>query len=262
MDNNRSSLTLPLVGSAVALSLSPLVVALTRQMGLYPIILFPLVVVLWAVTRLSRRQMGIRIGNYRGYLVPLLYPLGVMGLTGVIAWVSGGIQASSIYVIGIAKAVAVLLLFTFAIGLITEEAFFRGWLWGALRKSACEPRLVLVWTSLAFALWHLAVPFVEPYFRFPLTVLPVYIANCFLIGMVFGFTRLATGSVVASAFCHALWNAMTYTLYGSGVGTGAFKVASYQVYDPERGVLGLLLNLIAVMALRPWRVMRHGGMTV
>jgi membrane protease YdiL (CAAX protease family) len=136
--------------------------------------------------------------------------------------------------------------------LITEDGYFRGWLWGSLRRSGFAPTATLVWTGAAFALWHLPVAIIEEDFALPASVIPVYLTNVFLLGMAWGLLRQASGSVIVAAFCHGVWNALAYTLFGYGTESGALGVSRYTVFGPERGFLGLLLNAAAVVVLWRW----------
>ncbi len=241
-----------LIGSIAPLLLSPLVVVMTGESNFYALSLVPLLVVVWLLTRLSKDEMGIQLGNLRAYAIAFFYPVMVMGVTGLICWMSDSIQASHISVVAVCEQVIVLFLLSFIIGLATEEGFFRGWLWGALERCAYNPLLIVVWTSGVFSLWHFAVPFIVPDLEFPLIIVPVYLVNCFLIGIIWGLLRLTSGSIAVTSLSHAVWNALTYTLYGYGSETGVLDISFYQIFDPERGVLGLLLNFIFVVILWQW----------
>lgn len=257
MKQEKSNLRLAFMGMVLALVLSPLVVILTGTPDLYALVLFPLLLMLWFVKRLSLREMGVRVGKGYGYILAVVYPAAVMAFTGFIAWVLGGIGAESIPVDRVARTIAVLFAVTFVVALLTEEGVFRGWLWGMFTRTGMRSWQTLLWTSAAFAVWHVAVPFLTPGHGMPLSGVLVYTGNIMLIGIVFGYTRIVSGSLVVPALSHALWNALTYTLYGYGTETGVMGLTSYSLYDPERGILGLALNLAVVLVLRPWRVGRN-----
>ena len=240
------------VGSIAALGLSPLITVMTGESNFYALSLFPLLVVLWYFTRLSEDEIGVKRGHFRTYLIAFFYPVIVMGVTGLICWMTGSIQAINTSVVTIAEQVVVLFFFTFIIALATEEGFFRGWLFAALHRCDVSPWRITIWTSFVFALWHFAVPFVVPDGRFPAAFVPFYLVNCFLVGIIWGLLRWDSGSIGVTALSHSVWNALTYTLYGYGTGAGVLAISSYHL-DPERGILGVLLNIIAFILLWQWR---------
>ena len=241
----------PILGSIAILAISPLVTALTGKVNAYAVVLLPVTLLFWAITRLSRRDLGLRLGQPSAYMVSLLYPVAVMGLTGIVTWLTGGIQANNILIFNISRRVLYFFLIYLIGALLTEEGFFRGWLWGILEKRGFKLGVRLVWTGGVFSLWHLAVTIISPELGFSKSILPIYLGNIFLIGLFFGLLRQRSGSLLPVSVSHALWNALLYTLYGTGGMTGALDIAAPQYFDPERGLLGLLLNLMAVFIL--WR---------
>jgi hypothetical protein len=245
MTNERSGLTWLIIGSVLALVLSPLIVILTGNESYYTLILFPLILLLWFFTKLSKISLGIRWGNGPAYALALLYPLFVMGLTGLIVWGSGGIQADSIPLTRIATNLVIMFLMTLLFALLTEESFFRGWLWGMLENRNTNLWSILIWTGGLFSLWHFAINFVMPDMNIASLVAPVYLGNLFLLGINLGLLRKASGSIIVPSVSHALWNTLLYNFYGFGDNTGALAVSSYQLFDPERGILGLGLNIIS-----------------
>jgi uncharacterized protein len=245
MTNERSGLPWLIGGSFLALILSPLIVILTGNESYYTLILFPLILLLWFFTRFSKILMGIRWGNGPAYALAILYPLFVMGLTGLIVWGSAGIQAENIPLTRIATNLAIMFLMTLLFALITEESFFRGWLWGMLEHRGTNLWLILILTGGLFSVWHFAINFVMPNMNIASSVVPVYLGNLFLLGINFGLLRKASGSIIVPSVSHALWNALLYNLYGLGDNNGALAVSSYQLFDPERGILGLALNIIS-----------------
>ena len=137
--------------------------------------------------------------------------------------------------------------------LITEEGFFRGWLWAALKRAGQSDRQVLLWTSIAFTLWHISAITLDTGFDIPAREIPVFLINATLIGGVFGFLRMMSGSVVVPSVCHAVWNALDYSLYGFGEKVGALGIESTHIFGPEVGILGIVVNSIFALALWFWR---------
>ncbi|MCP2520536.1 CPBP family intramembrane metalloprotease [Candidatus Aminicenantes bacterium AC-335-A11] len=239
-----------IIGSILVLILSPAITALTGKENAYALVLLPLNLLLWVLTGLGIRNIGIRIGKSSPIILALFYPIIVIGITGLIAWTTGNIQANNIFVLDTIKNILIL----FLVGLIgvflTEEGFFRGWLWGIIEKSGFKSWIGLVWTSVIFCLWHYAVT--KMVFHLTGIHIPVYLINILFIGFVFGFLRQMSGSLLAPSIAHALWNALSYTLFGIGEKAGVLNIASRKIFDPEIGLLGLLLNFFAVILF--WRL--------
>ncbi|MCZ6595975.1 MAG: hypothetical protein O6943_13840 [Bacteroidetes bacterium] len=79
-------------------------------------------------------------GQAKYYGLALLYPFLVLGATAFIAYLYGDFSVGEIN-----KEKDVLnLMFGVIIGpimlILTEEGFFRGWLWGAFRKTGMSPK--------------------------------------------------------------------------------------------------------------------------
>jgi len=153
----------------------------------------------------------------------------------------------------VARRISLNFLVTFALTLITEDGFFRGALWGRCERAGFSPVTTIVWTSVAFGVWHLAVPVIDPDFAQPAAKVPQYVLGSTAFGVAMGVLRLRSGSVVVPSACHALWNATVYTLFGAGEKTGQLGIADHRVFDPERGYAGLVLAVVAAIVLW-WRV--------
>jgi membrane protease YdiL (CAAX protease family) len=252
MPSKKNRLLLPILGSIAVLAVSPVIVLLTGKINLYALILLPLTLLLWALTKLSPKKMGISLGRPRIYIISLLYPALVMGLSGLTAWLAGGIQVKEISAIPVINRVLILFLLYFIGSLLTEEGFFRGWLWGVLERGGFMLRVKLLWTAGLFSLWHYVVTTgISSESRLPMTIVPIYLGNIFLIGLILGLLRQTSGSILVPSVAHGLWNALLYPLFGVGEITGMFTITSPQLFDPERGFLGLGLNLIVFVLL--WR---------
>jgi len=239
-----------IIGSILVLAISPAITALTGKKNTYALILLPLNLLLWILSGLNMRNIGIRIGKLSSIIWALFYPIAVIGIAGLITWTTGNIQANNIFISNTIKNILIL----FLVGLIgvflTEEGFFRGWLWGIIEKSGFKVWIELVWTSVIFCLWHYAVT--KMVFHLAGIYIPLYLINILFIGFVFGFLRQMSGSLLAPSIAHALWNALSYTLFGMGEKAGVLNIASRKIFDPEIGLLGLLLNFFAVILF--WRL--------
>ncbi len=214
--------------------------------------LIPLAGLFWFLQKFSRQQMGLVWGNMQSYGLALAYPIFVLGLVAVIALMRGAIDTSdtdwnkALLNMALMSSTGIIMV------LITEEGFFRGWLWAALKRAGQTDVQVLIWTSIAFTLWHISAISLDTGFDIPAAEIPIFLINATLIGAVFGMLRMASGSVVVPSVCHAVWNGIDYPLYGFGEKVGALGIEQTHIYGPEVGVLGVGLNLIFAAGLWFW----------
>ena len=217
------------------------------------LILFPLGGLLWSLQKFSRQDIGLVWGQPRLFAAALAYPVLVLGSMAAIALLAGVVDTSStdwnktLLNTVLMSSTGVIMV------LITEEGFFRGWLWAALERAGqCETR-ILISTSLAFTVWHVSAISLNTGFDIPANEIPIYLINATLIGGVFGILRMYSGSLVAPSICHAVWNGIDYPFYGFGEKVGALGIEQTHIYGPEEGILGIVLNGIFAYAL--WRVL-------
>ena len=214
--------------------------------------LFPLAGLFWYLQKFSRRDIGLVWGNVRTNVLALVFPVVVLGSIATIAWILGAVDTSST---DWDKALLNMVLMSstgIIMVLITEEGFFRGWLWAALSRAGQSDLQVLVWTSIAFTLWHISAISLDTGFDIPASEIPIYLINATLIGAVFGMLRMASGSLVAPSICHAVWNGIDYPLFGFGEKLGALGIEQTHIYGPEVGVLGIAVNVVFAAALWFW----------
>ena len=214
--------------------------------------LFPLAGLFWYLQKFSRHDIGLVWGDLRTYVLALVYPMLVLGLIGVIAWMFGAVDTSKADWNKAFLNMALMSSAGVVMVLITEEGFFRGWLWAALSRAGQSDKQVLIWTSVAFTLWHISAISLDTGFDIPAAEIPVYLINATLIGAVFGMLRMASGSIVAPSICHTVWNGIDYPLYGFGEKVGALGIDATHIYGPEIGVLGIGVNLIFATLLWLW----------
>jgi membrane protease YdiL (CAAX protease family) len=257
----RSTAWWPITGSLAVLILSPLLEFTTGVMPLYSLAVLALLIVFWGLTRLSRRQMGIQPGDPTSYVVGLLYPVGVMGIIVALLAALVGLAVEGLVLAELARDLAIVFAATVLGALLTEDGYFRGWLWGALDRESFKAEVILVWTSVVFCLWHVPVALFEPGFRLPLAAVPFYLTNVLLLGLNWGALRLVSGSVIVPSVSHALWNALAYVFFGYGTTTGMLGVDSYSTFDPERGWAGIVLNALAFGLLWRWWKSRERART-
>jgi len=246
----------PLVGTLAAIAITTAMDA--NGLSVFSALpLFPLGLLLWYWERFSRQEMGLAWGRPRNYGLALLYPFVVIGAAALIALQAGVVDISATDW----KRFWIELLAGSTVGslmvLLTEEGFFRGWLWASLGKAGQNQSRVLLWSSLAFTLWHVSAVSLDTGFDLPVKQILIYLPNAFLLGLIWGMLRLISGSAVVAAVSHAVWNGLAYGLFAYGEKVGALGVTETAVYGPEVGYVGLVLN--AAFAAWLWsRVKSHG----
>ncbi|MBL8645451.1 MAG: CPBP family intramembrane metalloprotease, partial [Rhodospirillaceae bacterium] len=244
--------TSPLVIAAAAVIGSPLLQAVTGQSILYNLWLVALMIAVWVRMKLTRREVGLVLGDGPSYAVALLYVVVPIGIVALGAWAAGLIDLKDYSTTTAVRRVVLNALVTFALTMLSEDGLFRGALWGACERSGFSPAKTVIWTSVAFGLWHLAVPFIEADFNQPLIKVPQYVIGSTAFGFAMGLLRLRSGSIVVPSACHGLWNATVYTFFGYGPKSGLLGIPDPSVWDPERGYIGLALVIIAAGLMWVW----------
>ena len=203
----------------------------------------------WSLQRFSRKEIGFvwaRIGHFG---LALLHPLLVLGLAAGIAFIAGAINLEYTDWPKAWRNLALIAVSTILVATVTEEGFFRGWLWASLKRTGQDARRVVVWSSLAFGAWHLSAVLLETGFNPPLAQVPVFIINAVLLGAIWGMLRLISGSVFVASVAHGVWNGIDYAFFGFGKEVGALGIQQTSIYGPEIGVVGLVLNLVFAAVL-------------
>jgi membrane protease YdiL (CAAX protease family) len=260
MDSSaESTMTWPLVGVLLAIGVTTAMDATGLSM-FSALALAPLLGLFWFLQRFTRGQMGFVWGEVWHYGLALLYPVVVLGLALLIAWLAGATATSEVdwqklgANFGLMAVTGVLML------ILTEEGFFRGWLWAALGRTGQTEWQTLIWSSLAFSAWHGSWALFEGGLDLPLSQAPIYLANAALMGVVWGMLRLISGSVVVASVSHSLWNAIAYSLFGAGPMEGILGIDNRFLFDAEVGLVGLGLNMLFSVGLwRWWKARRNGA---
>src|SRR4030095_856461 len=148
------SLTWPIIGvGAITVTTSMDATGLSNFSALA---LLPLLFLFWRLSHLSRTEVGFKVGRPNDYGTAVLFPVAVMGAIALIAWPAGAVDLTKTNWSKTAANLALVTVSTFLAAIGTEEGFFRGWLWGSLEKAGMKTGRVLIWSSIAFALWHIS----------------------------------------------------------------------------------------------------------
>jgi len=247
------SLTLPIIGVVCAITLTTAMDA-TGLSTFSALALLPLLLLFWWLSHLSRTEVGFKAGRAKDYGMAVLFPAAVMGVIALIACLAGAVDLTKTNWSKTAANLALMTISTFLVAIVTEEGFFRGWLWGSLEKAGMKTGSVLICSSIAFALWHISAVTLDPDFKPPAAQIPVYLCNAAVIGAVWGLLRAESGSIVVASLSHGLWNGMAYVLFGFGTHMGSLGIRNTAVFGPENSLLGLGLNLLfACLLWRRWQ---------
>jgi membrane protease YdiL (CAAX protease family) len=214
--------------------------------------LFPLLVIFWFFARAPAKAMGFVLGRPSHYGLALLHPLLVLGVITLISAGAGAMDLSSTDWRKAALNCLLVATSTVLMAMITEEGFFRGWLWATLQRTGRGPHVTLAFTSAAFALWHLPAVVLETSFAPPAAQIPVFMLNAVAMGAAWGLMRWISGSLVVASVGHGVWNGVVYSLFGFGKKAGALGIENTALYGPEIGILGLVCNVLFVAALWWW----------
>jgi membrane protease YdiL (CAAX protease family) len=214
--------------------------------------LLPLTLLFWYLQQMSRAEMGLVTGPVGDFLPALLYPLLALGLIAGLASLAGAIDTADADWNKAVLNIALMSTIGIVMTLITEEAFFRGWLWASLRRAGYSERTVLLLTTAGFVLWHVPVISLDTGFDVPAREIPIYLVNASLLGAAWGILRAASGSLLVPSVCHAVWNGLDYPLFGFGERDGALGIAETHLYGPETGIIGIPVNALAVFLLVLW----------
>ncbi len=205
--------------------------------------LLPLAGILALAQRQRRRELGLVSGGAGACGLAILHPLVVIGVLILAAGISGAADFAHVRLLKMCLNLLLIGGTTILVALLTEEGFFRGWLWGSLERAGWSDGAVLLATSLAFAAWHVSAATLAVGYRPPPAQVPVFLLNALALGLVWGLLRASSGSILVASLGHGVWNGMAYALFGFGERVGALGVRQTGLWGPEVGIAGLVLNL-------------------
>jgi membrane protease YdiL (CAAX protease family) len=160
--------------------------------------LCPLMFLFWYLDRLSRRSMGFVWGRLRHYGLAMLYPVAMLGAVGLVSAAAGATDFAQANWEKASRDLVLIAASTILVAIVTEEGFFRGWLFASLDRAGETPSGILLWSSVAFALWHLSAVSLHTGFDLPVAQIPVFIVNAAVMGAIWGLLRSISGSVIVA----------------------------------------------------------------
>ncbi len=247
----RSSWTLPIVGVAIAIA-GTAALDTTGLFDFSAFALLPLMFLFWRIDRLSCSEIGFRWGKLAPYALAAFYPVVVIGIVAITAAFAGAVDLSKTNWQKALLNLVIVSISTALIATVTEEGFFRGWLWGSLRRRGISEPRSLIYTSIAFSIWHISAVTLNTDYRPNPAQVPVFLINAALIGVVWGILRWMSASILVTSVSHGVWNGIAYVFFGFGTKTGALGIRDTAIFGPEIGVLGLITNAIFAFLLWRW----------
>lgn len=215
--------------------------------------LFPVLLACWLFWRMPLTGMGFIWGRPRDYALAVLFPVIVLGVATLIALVTGALSIDNVHLKRALVNFSLLFVQSIPVGLITEEGFFRGWLWASLGQARLSTVKIILVTSIVFALWHISLVTVAKGFVLPVSQAVIYIVNIGVIGSIWAQMRALSRSIVVTSVSHSLWNAGTYVLFGTGAFmSGYLGIKQTELYGAEVGLVGLALNVMFSVGLWRW----------
>ncbi|MFA6327865.1 MAG: CPBP family intramembrane glutamic endopeptidase [Candidatus Micrarchaeia archaeon] len=214
--------------------------------------LFFLAAALWLfVSRLGKEKMGFCLGSLQDYAIAVAYPLCI--LAGVVAvMVLTGEDLNPILSVDQAYSFAGMFVIFIVLNFFTTGLFFRGWLFGFMEGKKIGAKEVVIFTSFAYCMWHIPLFFIDPDYMVSANMMPVFLAGVLLDGMVWGLIRLKSGAIAPGAVGHALWDAVTFGIFGFGIHPMLISIPQIEVFGLQRGFVSVALRLVFVAALWYW----------
>lgn len=215
--------------------------------------IIPVMLVFWLTTRQHPRRIGFTIGRLSSYGWAIAHPAFSLGIIGAVALGLGQIAPAEFDPAQTFGLIGAIFLSNMILSMLTEEGFFRGWLWAMFEKMPPLARLVL--TTLPFAALHMTFAALEHEYQLPPLQLAIYLTGAITLGAIWGMMRELSGSILMTSLAHGLWNGLVYPLFGIGTRQGDLGITNIDLLGPERGILGLSLNIIFALIL--WRSYRR-----
>jgi membrane protease YdiL (CAAX protease family) len=244
----------PILGGLLAIAI-PAAMDAAGMANFSALALFPLMLLFWVWDRHSLTNLGFAWGTPRSYYLAVLWPLLVVGALVLIAFAAGAVDLTHTLWGKSLRSLALLVVVSILLAIVTEEGFFRGWLWASLGRAGLAPTSVLFLTSIAFALGHVSTAVLDTVFSPAPAQIPIYLLVAVVAGVTLGLLRSISGSVIVSSVGHGIWNGVVYVLFGAGTKLGALGVVNTALFGPETGILGLAANSIFAFGL--WLLWRR-----
>jgi uncharacterized protein len=211
--------------------------------------LFLLMALLTWVSGYKIGELGFKKGNHEAYKYAVLYPVIVIGIICLFAFIFHATHFNKPDWGKILANLAITSFATIIMSLITEEGFFRGWLFVSFQKQGFSPGKTIFWSSIIFSAWHISAVLLPTGFDLPAREIPLFLINAALLGAIWGTLRSSSGSLLPSSLSHGLWNGLVYTFLGFGNKPGVLGINNTVLWGAETGLIGILLNSLFLFFL-------------
>lgn len=218
---------------------------LTKNENVFSLSLIPIVLIALFIFKISIIYK-INKNNFFWGIISIFYPLIVIFIICFFIYFFNRDANINIFYLK-TSGFFINLLIIFIVLFFTEEALFRGIFWFLFDKIELSLLNKIFFISILFALWHIPVIILFPDFRLKAFVIPIYFLNIFLFSFNIGMLRYFSNSIIFISFCHALWNTLIYTFFGSGKEIGSWGIKNYFLFDPERGLMGIALQGLIIL---------------
>ena len=129
--------------------------------------------------------------------------MGIIGCVALGAWAAQLIDLKDYSSSTVFRRLTLNFLVTFVLALVTEEGFFEARYGEAASGRDFLRQKPSSGPVLLSALWHLAVPIIDPDFAQYLSKVPQYVIGSTVFGVAMGLPRLRSGSIIVASLCHA-----------------------------------------------------------
>ena len=200
-------------------------------------------------------EVGLQRFGWRYWPLAALLPLAVLLPGFVILWAIAGdvpTLTGGMPPIQFAVKLAVTLLLGMVLGALGEEIGWRGYL--QPRLAALGPWRSLFATGFLHGLWHMPLLLLTPFYHggtTPLLVVPLFLLTFTLAGSVYGFLRIASGSIWPVALMHRSVNTWWDRLDAATI-AGTPLQRELLAGESGLGVIGML-GVVTLILMWVWR---------
>lgn len=248
--------------------------SLTKNPNLTSLFIFPIGVIALFFQKLvhkaSIKNLGFRKCSLSSLVKAILLPLVIVFSIFLIAIILGLLEVNHLNdykhpsiqgtlgsgLSGLAVTIITLAVITFLGALLSEELAFRGYILSRLKKFDRIEAILL--SSVLFGIWHLP----PSLFLLDSNMLEsiVYIFNISFLGILAGYLFFDSGSLIPPSVFHGVWNAMDYTLFGTGKLQEPIFCGPKIFIDPDEGFIGFFV-LLGFSLIAIWKTGRNDSIS-
>ena len=145
--------------------------------------LLPLAIIFLLFGKISTREAGFNWGKSKDYALAIGYPLIVAVSITLIFGIANSFSFQKDIQLNIVTKICKMFLAGSIVVLLTEEFFFRGYVYSGMKKNNITTRKAVLFSALIFAVWHISAVTLISFFKLPIWQIPIFLANAFLLGV-------------------------------------------------------------------------------